>query len=375
MIASTCRRSRPGALLPARPRALRQRRRPPLAVAGVGRRDRPCCGISPGRLSRRPQSGSRRRRSRPMAGCGAARGAVDARRGRWAAAGVGWPELLAAWPWAGWRRSAAASASPTSLWSSRGQAAGDVAGDVYVGGHRLRRAVAGRPRASPRSAWRCWRSPPLIVSARVCLVVVGVAGAGRLRRPHALLRLRRRRRSSMRQRRSSAAAPCSPPGRCSSLLVVWNVTLMKAGAGAPPSLSASRLRSADLGAAQARALHRWIGHPPSVPANRRLRPGQRRAARRLRPAGARTGCWPAATRRARSTSAARRAFVGAGLARSGAGRRHVVPLGHPLGDSSIVPLDHAADLVVAGRGAALPAAKGTAAAARPWSSTAYRMAR
>ena len=49
-------------------------------------------------------------------------------------------------------------------------------------------------------------------------------------------------------------------------LLLWNVTLMKAGhdgdfhLGEPASFG-------DVGAAQARALHDWVGHPPSAPAN------------------------------------------------------------------------------------------------------------
>jgi hypothetical protein len=49
-------------------------------------------------------------------------------------------------------------------------------------------------------------------------------------------------------------------------LVVWNLTLMKAGADATFPLG-DPMSFGEVGAAQARALHHWIGHPPSAPAN------------------------------------------------------------------------------------------------------------
>lgn len=49
-------------------------------------------------------------------------------------------------------------------------------------------------------------------------------------------------------------------------LVVWNLTLMKAGTDASFHLG-EPISFGDVGAVQAQALHRWIGHPPSMPAN------------------------------------------------------------------------------------------------------------
>jgi hypothetical protein len=63
-----------------------------------------------------------------------------------------------------------------------------------------------------------------------------------------------------------AVRPALAAGTVLSGLVLWNLTLMKAGhdavfhLGEPASFG-------DIGAAQARALHGWIGHPPSAPAN------------------------------------------------------------------------------------------------------------
>ncbi len=60
--------------------------------------------------------------------------------------------------------------------------------------------------------------------------------------------------------------PALAAGAMLSGLVLWNVTLMKAAhdavfhLGEPASFG-------DIGAAQARTLHGWIGHPPSAPAN------------------------------------------------------------------------------------------------------------
>jgi hypothetical protein len=49
-------------------------------------------------------------------------------------------------------------------------------------------------------------------------------------------------------------------------LVVWNLTLMKAGADATFHLG-EPMSFGEVGAAQAQALHGWIGHPPAMPAN------------------------------------------------------------------------------------------------------------
>jgi hypothetical protein len=66
--------------------------------------------------------------------------------------------------------------------------------------------------------------------------------------------------------RAVARRPALAAGALFAPLIVWNLTLMQAAAvgsfhlGDPVSFG-------DVGAAQARALHRWIGHLPSVPAN------------------------------------------------------------------------------------------------------------
>ena len=66
--------------------------------------------------------------------------------------------------------------------------------------------------------------------------------------------------------RAVARRPVLAAGVLLAPLVVWNLTLMKAGADA--SFDFGEPRSfGDAGAAQARALHGWIGHPPSMPAN------------------------------------------------------------------------------------------------------------
>jgi hypothetical protein len=63
-----------------------------------------------------------------------------------------------------------------------------------------------------------------------------------------------------------ARRPVLAVGALASVLVLWNITLMKMAQdgqyhlGEPASFG-------DVGAAQARALHGWIGHPPSAPAN------------------------------------------------------------------------------------------------------------
>ncbi len=49
-------------------------------------------------------------------------------------------------------------------------------------------------------------------------------------------------------------------------LVLWNLTLMQAATSGSFHLG-DPVSFGDLGAAQARALHRWIGHPPAIPAN------------------------------------------------------------------------------------------------------------
>ena len=60
--------------------------------------------------------------------------------------------------------------------------------------------------------------------------------------------------------------PVLAAGALASVFVVWNVTLMKVAQDRQYQLG-DPVSFADLGAGQARALHGWIGHPASVPAN------------------------------------------------------------------------------------------------------------
>jgi hypothetical protein len=63
-----------------------------------------------------------------------------------------------------------------------------------------------------------------------------------------------------------ARRPALAAGAVLSVLVLWNVTLMKAGKDAVFHLG-EPASFGDIGAAQAHTLHDWIGHPPSAPAN------------------------------------------------------------------------------------------------------------
>lgn len=60
--------------------------------------------------------------------------------------------------------------------------------------------------------------------------------------------------------------PVLAAGTLLAPLVVWNLTLMKAGADASFHLG-EPMSFGEVGAAQAQALHGWIGHPPAMPAN------------------------------------------------------------------------------------------------------------
>jgi hypothetical protein len=66
--------------------------------------------------------------------------------------------------------------------------------------------------------------------------------------------------------RAVARRPVLAAGVLLAPLVVWNLTLMKAGTDASFDFDEPRWFG-DVGAAQAKALHGWIGHPPSMPAN------------------------------------------------------------------------------------------------------------
>jgi hypothetical protein len=60
--------------------------------------------------------------------------------------------------------------------------------------------------------------------------------------------------------------PVLASGALLAPLVVWNLTLMKAGADATFHLG-EPMSFGDVGAAQVQALHGWIGHPAAMPAN------------------------------------------------------------------------------------------------------------
>jgi hypothetical protein len=60
--------------------------------------------------------------------------------------------------------------------------------------------------------------------------------------------------------------PVLAAGTLLAPLLVWNLTFMKAGTDATFHLG-EPMSFGDVGAAQAQALHRWIGHPPAMPAN------------------------------------------------------------------------------------------------------------
>ena len=66
--------------------------------------------------------------------------------------------------------------------------------------------------------------------------------------------------------RLAARRPVLTASALASVLVVWNVALMKVAQDRQYQLG-DPVSFADLGAAQARALHGWIGHPASAPAN------------------------------------------------------------------------------------------------------------
>jgi hypothetical protein len=66
--------------------------------------------------------------------------------------------------------------------------------------------------------------------------------------------------------RAAAKRPVLAAGALASVLVIWNVTLMKVAQDGVYRLG-DPVSFGDVGAAQARALHGWIGHPASAPAN------------------------------------------------------------------------------------------------------------
>ena len=66
--------------------------------------------------------------------------------------------------------------------------------------------------------------------------------------------------------RGVARRPVLAVGALASVLVLWNLTLMKTAQDGHYRLG-DPVSFGEVGAAQARALHGWIGHPASAPAN------------------------------------------------------------------------------------------------------------
>ena len=174
-----------------------------------------------------------------------------------AAAGV-----LAAMPWTGGALGGGFSLAD-ALWSSRGGLLA-TSPAVYVGVlgwialWRVDRAIAAAGLTllaatavlvSSRAAWwtGAWPSPAAFLALTpyvVCGLAAFVDASARI----------------------VARRPVAAAGALASALVLWNVTLIKMAQdgeyhlGEPASFG-------DVGAAQARALHGWIGHPASAPAN------------------------------------------------------------------------------------------------------------
>ncbi len=286
-----------------------------------------------------------------------ARGMATPAWGR-AAAGVG-AGFLATMPWTGGPIGGGFGLADV-LWSSRGGLLA-TSPAFYVGAlglvalWRVDRAIAATGLTllaatallvSSRAAWwtGAWPSPAAFL-ALTPYVVCGVAAFVEV---SAQLVSRR---------------PVFAAGALASVLVVWNVTLMKVaqdrqyhsrrsglfrGSRGGPGPGPARLdRASAVGAGE-----------------RRLRPRKRRAARRLRHpraepvAGRRKYDWPGRYRHGR------RAFRRRGLARGGAGRRHVLPVGGAVRvRRRAAGPRRRSDR--AGRRAALSAAEGATAAAHP----------
>jgi hypothetical protein len=189
-----------------------------------------------------------------------ARGASTPAWGR-AAAGV-LAGFVATMPWTG-GAIGGGFALPDVLWSSRGGLLA-TSPAVYVGVlgaialWRVDRAIAAAGLAllaatavllSSRAAWwtGAWPSPPafLVLTPYVaCGLAAGIEASARL----------------------VGRYPVFAAGSLFSVLVLWNVALIHLAQngqyhlGEPASFG-------DVGAAQARTVHGWIGHPPSAPAN------------------------------------------------------------------------------------------------------------
>ena len=195
-----------------------------------------------------------------MRGSGA-RGALATPAWGRAAAGVG-AGFLATMPWTGGPIGGGFGLADV-LWSSRGGLLA-TSPAFYVGAlglvalWRVDRAIAATGLTllaatallvSSRAAWwtGAWPSPAAFL-ALTPYVVCGVAAFVEVS-------------AQLVSRRPVVAA-----GALASVLVVWNVTLMKVAQDRQYQLG-DPVSFADLGAGQARALHGWIGHPASAPAN------------------------------------------------------------------------------------------------------------
>ena len=170
--------------------------------------------------------------------------------------------VLAAMPWTGGPLGGGFSLAD-ALWSSRGGLLA-TSPAVYVGVlgwialWRVDRAIATAgvtllaataALVSARAAWwtGAWPSPAVFLALTpyvVCGVAAFVDASARL----------------------VARRPVLTASALASVLVVWNVALMKVAQDRQYQLG-DPVSFADLGAAQARALHGWIGHPASAPAN------------------------------------------------------------------------------------------------------------
>lgn len=192
----------------------------------------------------------------------AARGASPRAMRLWAAIGIV-AGIAATLTWLDGPLAAAGASPADVLWSSRGGVLANAPA-VYLGaiglfllwridrlvavvGMTLLAATALLVAAHAHWWSYAWPAAPAFVALTpyvVCGVAAVVDGLARL----------------------VARRPALAAGAMLSVLVLWNVTLMQAGhdavfhLGEPASFG-------DIGAAQARTLHGWIGHPASAPAN------------------------------------------------------------------------------------------------------------
>ena len=181
----------------------------------------------------------------------------------WGRAAVGTVAgLLATMPWTGGPIVGGLDLAGV-LWSSRGGLLA-TSPAVYVGVLGLV-ALWRVDRAVAVAGLALLAATAVLVSSRLGLVGGGVAVACRLPRvtPYIVCGVAACIDVSA---RFVSRRPVLAAGALASVLVVWNVTLMKVAQDREYQLG-DPVSFADLGAAQARALHGWIGHPASAPAN------------------------------------------------------------------------------------------------------------